>query len=58
MSLDQQLDIIHRAVVDCEPHLDLAKEFNVTLGRITQIVSKARKKPSFLRELIAERAER
>ena len=38
LSLDQQLDLVHRAVVGCEGHSDLAKEFHVTLAVVTGVV--------------------
>lgn len=43
---------------DCEPLADLAKEFRVSVSRISAIATEARRKPEVLRERISREAEK
>lgn len=54
----QQLNIAERVIRGYEPISDLAKEFRVSPGRISQIVSLIRKKPEVVRERISKEAEK
>ena len=58
LSLDQKLELVHRAIVDGETNKDLAKDFRVSQQVVSLLVSKVRKKPSMLSELINSRADR
>ena len=58
LTLEQKLEIVHRALVDGEAQKDLARDFRVTQPVISSLVCKVRKKPSLLAELISERAKK
>ena len=58
LTIEQKLDIVHRAIVDCEAQVDLAKEYRVSQVVVSLLVCTVRKKPGHLAELIAQRAEK
>ena len=58
ITIDDQLEIAKKAILDCEPVRDLAKEYRVSQSRISNIISQARKKPEILRERISREAEK
>ena len=58
LSIEQKLDIAHRAIVGCEGQAELAKEFRVTQVVVSLLVSKVRKQPGHLGELVAQRTEK
>ena len=58
LSLEQKLDITHRAILGCESQVDLAKEFRVSQVVISRLVTKVRKKPEHLAELVSQRTEK
>ena len=39
LSLDEKLDMVHRAIVDCEAQIDLAKDFRVSQRVVSALVS-------------------
>ena len=58
LSLDQKLDVVHRALVGREAQMELAREFRVSQAVVSLLVTKVRKRPEFLRELVSERTEK
>ena len=58
LSIEQKLDIAHRAIVGCEGQAELAREFRVTQVVVSLLVSKVRKQPGHLGELVAQRTEK
>ena len=58
LGLNQKLEIVHRVLVGGESQSDLAKDFRVSQSLISNLVTKVRKKPELLRELISKRAEK
>ena len=58
LSLEQKLDIAHRAIVGGEVQMDLAKEFRVSQKVVSVLVNRVRKKPQFLRDLVFEKSEK
>ena len=55
LKLDEKLDIVHKAMILNEMHGDLAKEYRVTQPCISSLVSRARKNPKFINELLERR---
>ena len=47
----EKLEIAHDAIVKMKKHSDIAKEYRVSTVRVGKLVSTARKKPEFIREI-------
>ena len=58
LSLEEKVDIAYRAIVMCESQKDLAIEYRVSQVVVSVLVSKVRKKPKLLADLISERTDK
>ena len=58
LTLDGKLDIVPRVLVDGEAQKELAKEYRYSQAAVSALVTKVRKKPELLRELITARAKK
>ena len=58
IGLDQKLQILERVLIDGESQSDVAKDFRVSQPLVSNLITKVRKKPELMRELISKRAEK
>ena len=49
----EKLSIAHRMLVKLEKLADVAKEFSVSKARVSMVITRVKKKPNCLKELIA-----
>ena len=52
LTLQEKVDVVHRVLVSHEKHADVAKMYRVRSSVVGQLLSKAKKKPAFLGELV------
>ena len=50
----EKLEIAYQAIVKLRKHQDIAKEFRVSAVRVGNIVSMAKKKPEFIKEIFSK----
>ena len=55
-STSEKIDIVHRALVKMEKLKDIGSDYNRKVASMSILVSKARKNPKFIEELLAEKA--
>ena len=52
LSLDEKVAVVHAVLVQHLKHADVAKEHRVRTSVVSILVNKAKKKPTFLKELL------
>ena len=58
LDLDQKLRIVERVIIGGESQTDLAKDYRLSPAAVSNLITKVRKKPELLRELITQRSEK
>ena len=58
LSVDEKINIVHKVLVEFEYQKDVAKEYRISIQTVSTLVSKAKKKPEFLRELWDKRSKK
>ena len=58
LDLDQKLRIVERVIIGGESQSDLAKDYRLSPAAVSNLITKVRKKPELLRELITQRSEK
>ena len=53
LDLDQKLRIVERVIIDGECQGDVAKDYRLSPAAVSSLITKVRKKPELLRELIS-----
>ena len=55
LSVAKKIQIVHQVLIDNEFQKDVAKEHRIGIMTVNQLVNKAKKKPSFIQEIIDKR---
>ena len=55
ISLKEKIEITKKVLVDYVKQADVAREYRVTIGRISQLVKLSRKNPKYLNELMSKK---
>ena len=54
LTLEQKYAVVHAVLIKHEFQADVARQFSMRPGTVSSLVTKARKKPKFLRELASK----
>ena len=57
MSIDEKIKIVYNSLVEKQMHNHIAKEHRISIGTVSRLVSKAKRKKGFYSELLARQSD-
>jgi len=57
MSIDEKIKIVYNSLVEKQMHNHIAKEHRISIGTVSRLVCKAKRKKGFYSELLARQSD-